>query len=65
MDNINLEAAVEGILFAAGESVAIERLCEVTSCSKPAMRQTLEKMQEKYENDKTDKKHRSIPAPLS
>lgn len=53
MDNMNLEAAIEGILFAAGESVAIERLCEVTSCTKPAMRQTLEKMQEKYESDST------------
>ena len=46
-----MEAAIEGILFAAGESVALERLCEVTSCTKSAMRQTLEKLQEKYEND--------------
>ncbi len=51
MDKINLEAAIEGILFASGESVAIERLCEVTSCSKAAMRQTLEKMQADYEQD--------------
>lgn len=46
-----MEAAIEGILFASGESVGIERLCEVTSCSKSAMRQTLEKMQEKYDSD--------------
>lgn len=51
MDKINLEAAIEGILFASGESVAIERLCEVMSCSKAAMRQTLEKMQADYEQD--------------
>lgn len=51
MDNLNLEASIEGILFATGDSVGIERLCEVTSTSKAAMRQTLEKMQKKYEND--------------
>lgn len=51
MDRLNLEAAVEGILFASGESVPIEKLCDVLSCSKAAMRQTLEKMQQKYEAD--------------
>jgi len=53
MDKLNLQAAIEGILFASGESVPIERLCEVTSCSKAAMRQTLEKMQAEYENNES------------
>lgn len=53
MENFNLEAAIEGILFASGESVSLERLCDVTSCSKAAMRQTLEKMQKEYDNNES------------
>ena len=53
MDKMNIEAAIEGILFASGCSVPIERLCEVTSCSKAAMRQTLEKMQKEYEENES------------
>lgn len=51
MDKINLEAAIESILFATGESVSLERLCEATSCAKAAMRQTLEKMMGEYLKD--------------
>ena len=52
--NINeLEAIVEGILFASGESVSIKRLCEVTSTDEKTMDSLLKLMCDKYEDDKT------------
>ena len=53
MENLNLEAAIEGILFASGESVSLERLCDVTASSKATVRYTLEKMQKEYETNES------------
>lgn len=52
--NINeLEAIVEGLLFASGESVSIKRLCEVTSTDGKTMESLLKLMCDKYEGDNT------------
>lgn len=48
-----LEAIVEGLLFASGESVPVKRLCEVTETDEKTMTKLLDKMNEKYENDNT------------
>lgn len=51
MENKELEAIVEGLLFASGESVPVKRLCEVTETDMKTMTALLEAMSEKYEND--------------
>lgn len=48
-----LEAIIEGLLFASGESVPIKRLCEVTNTDEKTMTSLLNMMHDKYENDST------------
>lgn len=48
-----LQAALEGILFASGESVSLDRLAEATGMAQAAVRQTLERMEERYMADPT------------
>ena len=53
METNQLEAIVEGLLFASGESVSVKRLCEVTETDIKTMTALLDTMCEKYENDHT------------
>lgn len=46
-----LEAIVEGLLFASGESVSVKRLCEVTETDEKTMTSLLNMMSDKYDND--------------
>ena len=46
-----LEAIVEGLLFASGESVSVSRLCEVTDTDKKTMFELLDNMSKKYDAD--------------
>ena len=48
-----LEAIVEGLLFASGESVSIKRLCEVTETDEKTMTNLLNMMSDKYDNDES------------
>ena len=50
--NINeLEAIIEGLLFASGESVSVKRLCEVTETDEKTMISVLNRMSDNYENE--------------
>lgn len=51
MDNDTLQAAIEGILFATGEAVSIERLSEATGAPVPELQQILDKMERQYDTD--------------
>lgn len=53
MERENLQAALEGILFASGESVPIERLAEATGTPVPEVRQALGEMEQRYLADPT------------
>lgn len=46
-----LPAALEAILFAAGDPVSLDRLEEITAIPKPVLEQTLTKMSLDYENN--------------
>lgn len=48
-----LEAIVEGLLFASGESVPVKRLCEVTDTDEKTMTSLLNMMSDKYDNDES------------
>jgi len=48
-----LEAIVEGLLFASGESVSVKRLCEVTDTDEKTMTSLLNMMSDKYDNDES------------
>lgn len=48
-----LEAIVEGLLFASGESVSVKRLCEVTETDEKTMTSLLNMMSDKYDNDQS------------
>ena len=48
-----LEAIIEGLLFASGESVPVKKLCEVTETDEKTMTSLLTMMHDKYENDTT------------
>lgn len=48
-----LEAIIEGLLFASGESVPLKKLCEVTETDEKTMTSLLTMMHDKYENDTT------------
>ncbi len=43
-----LESALEGILFAAGEPVEIGRLCTTFGCRRPAIEEALERLRDHY-----------------
>ena len=50
--NINeLEAIIEGDLFACGESVPVKRLCEITEVDEKTMRSVLSRMSDAYESE--------------
>ena len=53
MEINGLEAIVEGLLFASGESVPVKRLCEVTDTDIKTMTALLDDMSRKYEEDAT------------
>ncbi len=46
-----LPAALEGILFAAGDPVSLQRLSDITGVERSVLRQTLTKMSADYENN--------------
>lgn len=46
-----LEAIVEGLLFASGEAVPVKRLCEVTETDEKTMTSLLNMISDKYDND--------------
>ena len=48
-----LEAIVEGLLFASGESVSVKRLCEVTDTDEKTMTSLLNMMSDKYDTDES------------
>lgn len=54
MDNLNkLEAEIEALFFASGDSVPFKRLCEVTNTDEKTMKYVLKMMINKYELDET------------
>ena len=40
----DIEAAVEGILFASGEPVAVDRICVALNMDRPTVEQVLQKL---------------------
>ena len=48
MDLRELEAAIEGILFASGEAVGIERICVALELDKDTAEQILQKLEDHY-----------------
>lgn len=54
MKDINkLEAEVEALIFAGGDSVNLKRLCEVCETDEKTMNNVLKMMMNKYDNDET------------
>ncbi len=54
MKDINkLEAEIEALIFAGGDSVSIKRLCEVCETDEKTMNNVLKMMMNKYDNDQT------------
>lgn len=51
MENINIECAVEGILFAAGEPVKAAKLASVLEVSIEKISETVEKLKNSYDNN--------------
>ncbi|MCL2089013.1 MAG: SMC-Scp complex subunit ScpB [Oscillospiraceae bacterium] len=51
-ENVNYTAELEAILFAAGNPVAISKLCELLGIGKPACRQQLSLLKEMYNSDR-------------
>lgn len=51
MDMKKAKAAVEAILFTMGESVDIDRLCQVLEMNKREVKAVLKSLQEDYENE--------------
>jgi len=52
MDLHELEAAIEGILFASGEPVDIERICLALELDEPTAEQLLRKLEDHYAYDR-------------
>ena len=48
LDIKEIEAAIEGILFASGEPVSIERICMATELDRPAAEQVLRRLGDYY-----------------
>ena len=48
LDRKEIEAAIEGILFAAGEPVSIERICMATELDRPTAEQVLRRLGDYY-----------------
>ena len=53
MDKDTLQAAIEGILFATGDAVPIERLSEATGTPIPELQQARADMERRYDTDIT------------
>ena len=51
MEDINLAAVIEAILFAAGEPLEEEKLCEAAAVTKSELDEAIEKLEEKYSSD--------------
>ena len=48
MDMKEIESAVEGIVFAAGEPIAVERICTALEMDRPTVEQVLQKLMDYY-----------------
>ena len=48
MELSDLEAALEGVLFAAGEPVAVERLCLGLEVDRPTLDEMAQKLADQY-----------------
>ena len=53
MEEEKVKAVIESILFAMGESVPIDRICEVLEIDRKNAEIIMEKMQSEYENDQS------------
>ena len=51
MEEINLSAIIEAVLFAAGEPMEEEKLCEAAAVTKNELDDAIEKLKEKYSSD--------------
>ena len=47
----DIEAAVEGILFASGEPVAVDRICVALNMDRPTVELVLQHLQDYYSYD--------------
>lgn len=52
MEGTELESLLEGILFASGEAVPLQRICQVLQLDPAAVRQGLESLQKQYLQEK-------------
>ena len=52
MEGKELESALEGVLFAAGEPVAVERLCLGLEVDRPTLDATAQRMMDQYSYDR-------------
>lgn len=50
-ENLNLNASIEAILFTVGDSVSIEKLCEVTNASLEEIENAISYLMDKYSDD--------------
>jgi segregation and condensation protein B len=48
MEMKEIESAIEGILFAAGEPIAVERICLALDMDRPTVEQVLQKLMDHY-----------------
>ena len=46
-----LPAALEAVLFAHGDPISVDRLCEITQMPKEAVEETLDRMIKDYETN--------------
>ena len=49
MDNTELKAVIEGVLFATGDAVSIDKLAEITECDKGAVNEAAKELASDYE----------------
>lgn len=49
MELNELQAAIEGILFASGEAVSVERLCQGLEESRPEVEQAIQELMDEYQ----------------
>lgn len=49
MDNTELKAIIEGVLFATGDAVSIEKLAEITECDKDAVNEAAKELASDYD----------------
>ncbi len=52
MEINKLAAVIEGVLFATGEAVSTDKLCEIAECSKDEISEAAEKLEKEYASAK-------------